>query len=122
MVSLDRVHLPWQGSDCTKELCPKECSGNGFCTDSGCACYPHYKVCMRATATSRPPVYRPRLLAPPTELLPTDPPAPPGRGVRALRLPERLLRPRHVQRGQVRVREGVRGRRLLERALGRAKV
>ena len=68
MVSLGRVHHPRQGSDCTKELCPKGCSGNGFCTDSGCACYPHYKVCTRtyghqpASRPAVPPVsttYRP---------------------------------------------------------------
>lgn len=33
----------WLGPACATALCPDECSGNGFCTDSGCSCYPSYR-------------------------------------------------------------------------------
>eukprot|EP00966_Prymnesium_polylepis_P009924 228967-Prymnesium_polylepis.1 len=41
----------WTGADCSVTLCPKSCSGNGFCTDSGCQCYPGYlgKACDKTS-------------------------------------------------------------------------
>ena len=32
----------YAGADCTRLLCPRSCSGRGFCTDAGCQCYTGY--------------------------------------------------------------------------------